>query len=194
MELKRIASILMATTCITFTTCSSVFAQTSLPSERRIQIESRASRWQEVKSKARRTKNEFLSTIAQDSRFDYRSFQGPIAEAWSICEGIEQTERNRQEHLSRLLDEELSKGEISLGERVRRGGIVAKIFQIRMLFTYGNLMPRILDESTAASGQQGRLFAGPEWEVVLSQEEMNNLHGEYRKLSGFSSELDDKRF
>ncbi len=175
-------------------TCPGAFAQSPFSSERRTQIESLLPRWQEVKSKASWTKNKFLSGIARDSKFNYQSFQSQIEEAWSLCENIERTERNRQGYLLGLLDKAFSKGKISQDEQIHRAGIVSKIFQIRMLFTYGSMMPRILDESTEESGQQGRLYAGPEWEGVLTQEEMKSLHGEYRTLSGFPPDLlDGKR-
>jgi len=107
---------------------------------------------------------------------------------------MERTERNRQKYLSGLLDEKFSEGKISQYERNRRTGIVSKIFKIRMLFIYGSMMPRILDECVIEDGRQtGRLYAGTDWEIVFTQEEMKSLHDEYRNLSGFPLGLLDSK-
>ncbi len=184
-------SVLLLASCILSVVHPVIFAQNSLTRERRIEIESLLPQWQEAKSKAALTRDVFLSGIAQDSRLNYESFRSHIEKAWSFCEGIERMEDSRQQYLSKLLHDEFSKGSISADEWLRRTDLVSKIFQIRMLFTYGNLMPRILDEATEQTGKQGRFYAGPGWGILLNQEEMRNLHKEYKELVGFPPQVLD---
>jgi hypothetical protein len=165
-------------------------SQTTVSDQRRAQIEAQAARWPEAKARALRGFQAMSAAIAADSRLDHARFQSHIDEAWEAALRIEAREQRRRELLEVRLEAE--NGGVPTGEQARRSRALSRLFELRMLFTYGNLMPRIMDETVTEDGRQaGRALAGPDWQIDISQDEMRALHQGVRDATGFPSDALD---
>lgn len=192
MKWKRFSCNALAVVCLVAASSGPAFSQQPMTAQRRAQIDGLASRWPEVKARASRAQDALLARVAADPAFDAASYRSSLAEAWRLVEKMEESERGRAAVLNGRLHEEVAGGAITEGERTRRSNAVARLFQLRMLFAYGNLMPRILDESVTVDGRQvGRDYAGADWRLEFTEDEMRAVHPGYRAATGFPNGLLD---
>lgn len=159
-----------------------------LSDDRVLQIELLASSWRDRKARAERIKDRFLLEVRADKNLDAAAFEKGIAEAWALLESVEEKEQRRFDRLGGILDDEAASSRIDPVVLAREKAVLGKIHNLRRLMLYGNMLPRILDESVVKDGQQvGRSYASPEWAVPVKWEEGQALHWRYYpKLSRFS--------
>jgi hypothetical protein len=144
--------------------------------------------WQEIKQRAQAMRDSFLTNVANDPSLDKDSFDKGIGESWATCESIETRERGRRRALSQELMTAYALKHIDQRTYEARGEAVERLFAARMVFVYGNLFPRILNEAvTDKSGEIGRRYVAG-WRVSISQEESDALGLEFRQASGFPPE------
>jgi hypothetical protein len=141
--------------------------------------------WQDIKQRAQRMRDTFLAHLGRDAELDRASFEKGVAQAWAKCESIELSERARRRSLSQELMTALALDRLDQRSYDERSAAVERLFAARMVFIYGNLFPRVLDESVSdRTGTIGRRFAA-EWALAISQEEADALGLEFRQASGF---------
>lgn len=167
-------------------------AAAQMKPERRTQLESRLPQWQDVKAQEKRAVDTFLATIEKSpNTYNVSGFRASVDEALKHCANIEATERARFIKLKTRMDEDVRNGKMSLEEWNRRSTALTRLAHIRVLYVWGNLLPRILDEAPSNAGVKGRTLAGPDWEIVLTEDEMKELHADYKRECGFAAaELD----
>lgn len=157
--------------------------------KRKAKIEALLSDWAGQKSKAEKMVTLFLKNIKERSEFNYDDFKSHLDKAMSLSADIEKREQKRLKKMKGVLDELLSSGRISAQEKEKREKALTAIIQLRMLYVYGNLLPRILDESVVINGQRsGKQFAGSDWKIQVTEEEFKKLQSDYISASGFSKE------
>lgn len=157
--------------------------------KRKAKIEALLPDWASQKSKAEKMVTLFLKNIKERSEFDRDDFKAHLDEAESLLADIEKREQKLLKKLKGILDELLSSGQIGVQEKGNREKAVTTIVQLRMLYIYGNLLPRILDECVVINGQQtGKQFAGSDWKIQITEEEFKKLQTDYASASGFSKE------
>ncbi len=167
-------------------------AQAAMSPARRAEIDAQVSQWTEAKARGRRATDALLARIAADRAYDAASFRKAMADTWRMLEGLEQGERRRQQKLEERLATTASLGIISGTERAVRSEAVDRLFQLRMLSVYGDILPRILDESVRVNNRDiGRHYAGADWRQVLTEDEMRLVHVDYRAATGLSLDLLD---
>lgn len=160
--------------------------------ERRSQIESRMSRWQDVKSQSRRMLDTYKENMARDTRFNGVAYGPKIEKAWPTILKAEDSERGRFLKLRGVLDRDYRAAKLAAEDWNLRTSAVNKLENLRMLYLYGNMLPRIIDQTTEDAGFKGRELAGPDWELVLTEDEYKAVEDGYKKDSGFSKELEGK--
>jgi hypothetical protein len=129
--------------------------------------------WQDAKDQAHRWTGEMIENIARDGRYDVEDFKSHFRDVWATAKNIETTERTQ--HKKRL----------AAAPQERR--LMERIFELRMLYIYGNLLPRILDEST--SHAPGRAFMDSKLVLAIEEPDFRARHSALRRQSRLSDEL-----
>lgn len=111
--------------------------------------------WVRAKADARRWTDNLLAKVRADPRFDAASFDGKLGEAWKMAANIERGERERDAERAKAVPKERA--------RSRR------ILELNLLYVYGNVLPRILDESTSEA-LPGRAYAGKDLALAIEEE------------------------
>ncbi len=146
---------------------------------RRAQIEAQAAQWAEVKARGRRATDALLARVAVDPAYDAASYRKGLDSAWATLESIEQSEIRRQGLLDARLRSEAASGVITLAQLAQRSEVVARLVCLRLLFAYGDILPRVLDEAVRVNDRNvGRYYAGADWQQVLTQDEWREVHGD----------------
>ncbi|MFC1679659.1 hypothetical protein ACFL2T_05565 [Elusimicrobiota bacterium] len=143
--------------------------------------------WKGYKTLGKKMIDAYVAKIAIMSPRQRDQAKGVMDEAWTLVEGIEDKELKRADRLiARLRTEEKDKKRLA-----SRKQAVIDLFQLRMLFIHGNMVPRIVDEGVRSPGTttpMGRMFAAPHWRMTLYENEFKPLHEIIKTRTGFPPE------
>lgn len=95
----------------------------------------RAPSWRQAKTDARRWTDELLRGVARDKSYDLDSFKSVTRKMWDLAANAERRERDFHEKRLAAVPNE---------KRLLR-----RLLNLRLLYIYGNILPRVLEESTA---------------------------------------------
>lgn len=163
-------------------------AQTS-PAETLARVERAASSWMDWRIRAAQMESDFMDNAIRSST-DAR----PFAACLSSFDGYETRNVRRVDdwrgvELARWRGEAAA-GTLSRDEADRRISYVDRLYRLRMLRFYGNLMPRSIDTcSVGVDGKSnGRLLAGPGWAIAFSEADLKAAEFELVERSGLAAE------
>ncbi len=140
-------------------------------------IESHMPNWTAVKDRSGKMKDSFLSGIG-GANVNHNSLKAQVSTAWKVCLSREQKETARQQRLAMQVPTGAAGS--------ARMAALAKVFQLRMLYNYGTLLPQMIDTSIQSFGQsQGHQYAGAQWQVEMNDAEMQAILNQYQAASGF---------
>lgn len=110
--------------------------------------------WQQAKADVRRWTDELLEGVARDKNYDLDSYKSSMREMWDIAANAERKERDfHKKRLAAVPDEKR---------------LLKRLMNLRLLYIYGNVLPRVLDESTANTPGRGHLHS----KIALAIEEL----------------------
>ncbi|MDP3543627.1 MAG: hypothetical protein Q8T11_14245 [Elusimicrobiota bacterium] len=109
--------------------------------------------WRQAKAKARRWTDSLLKGVAKSGKYDVANYKTTLDDVWRMCANIERAEFAL--HKKRLA--------AVPGEEKRS----KKILELNLLYVYGNIIPRLIDESTALA--PGRAYAGTDLAVSIEE-------------------------
>lgn len=168
---------------------STALAQTAVDEtvspERKAAIEGLLPLWPGTKAKSERMAAVFRTNATAATGTDPNPQLIKIAELWT---SIEKQELSRLTSLKTSLDAQEADGTIDTKQRQARYAALTKTFQLKMLYLYGNMVPRIIDEFVVKDGVPGRRFAGAEWGLELTNGEFYSLLHVYADETGFTRE------
>jgi hypothetical protein len=180
--------------CIAFSSLAAqAQQQATLSAARQAAIESHMAQWSDSAAKAKRLAYTFLSAASADPRYKYGALKMRVDDALRMS-AMQQTQQLAwQQNLLAQLGADSAAGKISAQDRTTRGNAVIKIFQLRMLYTYGAIFPQVLDEAAYEGNHPaGRFLAGSDWKMELTAPEMQALYAQYKARSGFTPDLVDQ--
>jgi hypothetical protein len=129
--------------------------------------------WTAAKADAQRWRDNLLAGVAKTGQYDVASFQKTLDEAWRIAARIEGHERTL--HLKRIK---------AVPEQKK---LSREIMELNLLYVYGNILPRILDESTELA--PGRAYAGGDLKVAISETDFRAREAAQRVGAEFPEKL-----
>ena len=160
--------------------------------KRQAAIEARMTQWQEGSAKAKRLADNFVSAANADHRYSYATLKARAEDALRMCAMQEKKQTAWEEKVLGQLGADASTGTVNAQDKAARAAAIVKIFQLRMLYTYGAIFPQVLDEAVHTDNTpSGRFLAGPDWKMELTQQEMQTLYSRYKSQTGYSSDLVD---
>lgn len=137
-------------------------------------IEAKAADWRELRSAARRATAAIRASARDEGGADLEGVLARLDEAWDLCGRIETREMLHRDALAARLRAQATAGALTADEAARRLDYVDRVARVHMLLLYGNIMPRILDETWVDREQRpiGHRWAGPDWAVAVAQEQV----------------------
>ena len=156
-----------------------------ISSQRVTELIVRSSEWRARKEDMRLALNAFYGNIV--ARRGYRSeWKKIVLQIWDMASEVESAEGAVADRFSSRINAE----EADPDERARRLAAVATIRDFRRFVLYGNVIPRVIDESDENDQglYDGRLYAGPTWGMAMSWDESEAANKTLVAMTGFTAE------
>lgn len=109
--------------------------------------------WLVAKADAKRWTAALLVGVAKSGRYNVASYKDGMDQAWSLAASIEDS----QEGIHRKRVAAVPSAE----------SLSLKILELNLLYVYGNIFPRLVDESTDLA--PGRAYAGGDLHVAIEE-------------------------
>lgn len=153
-----------------------------------VRVEQEATRWTDWQPRAAEMESAYANDAIKNS-----AAPGRILNCLSSVDKIKAMAERRMSEWrnSRVAawNAQAAAGTIATDEAARRAGFADRLFRMRMLLLYGNLVPRTIDE--CANGEDSRadeqLSAGA-WALAASKKDFNLAEKELVRISGLSEE------
>ena len=130
--------------------------------------------WETAKADAQRWTAALLSGVEKDGRYDVESFKTHLAEAWRLAANIERAQRSLDRKRAAAVPAE---------KRLSR-----RMLELNLLYVYGNVFPRVIDESTDFA-VPGRVYAGGELKTSIDEETYRARDAALRNASHAPADL-----
>jgi hypothetical protein len=155
---------------------------------RQAEISVMAADWTSYRNRAERMMAAFPAAVAREGG-DRKSFEKLIADVRALCAQIVATEAETAD----IARETIRASEPPSAARLARENAARSLYEVRALTVYGNMLPRILDESTQdrAGRNDGRRFAGAEWSLAVDFAEAGAYGRALTERAGFTAEQYD---
>lgn len=128
--------------------------------------------WIMAKAAARHWTDDLLAAIKKSDRYEVADFEVKLEKAWKICEFIQ---RKQWEHHEKRIAAYPAKKDIS-----------RDIFELNVLYCFGNILPRVLDESTTHA--PGRAYV-PELAVAIEEASYRERFAKLRDAGAFPADI-----
>lgn len=151
--------------------CAALFATAAAPAP----DPAPAKPWETARADARIWTDELLKGITRDKSYDVESFKTAMEKVWAMAENIDRNQRK------------LHKARLAAAPKEKK--LLGKLLDLRLLYVYGNILPRIIDESTVTA--PGRAFLKSKLVLAISEEDFRAKDAALRARSKLSDELWD---
>lgn len=154
----------------------------ALSGSRREDIRIMSSGWTTYRNSAMRMMNAFPVLAAKDGATG--DLHGLMREVRSLTAEIEDV----QAGIFDVAREAIRASEPPSAARLDREQAAVELYEVRMLTVYGNMIPRVLDETfTDRRGvNYGREYCGPEWAIALTWDEMVEYSRDLKRRTGLT--------
>lgn len=163
-------------------------ASAAMSASRRDEITRLSAEWTSYRNSANRMMTAFPGAAAKDgwSQTEMIAFVGKVRVLLASVEDEEAATAD-------IAREALRASEPPSAARLEREKAVTAVYESRALTLYGNYVPRILDEAfeDRQGRRYGRKYAGPEWAIVITMDEIGDYGLAMIARTGFTLEQYD---
>jgi hypothetical protein len=162
-------------------------AQISADQATLARVEPIAANWLEWRTRSEDMESAFRAKAAASDNPGY--YQG--CPDW-IDQAVVNSRRRFNDWLSSKTSSwraQVTAGIMTPDESERRTSYAQRIYRVRLLTLYGNLVPRTIDSCVdEAKGGPGRVWAGPAWSIAASKNDLETAEYELVRESGLGDE------
>lgn len=165
--------------------------------ERWTQVDKEKETWREHKLLQRRLLDRLVEGFAFDKGWE-KAMRETSNKIWELAQQVEFKQTEHQYYLRTKLALDHAEGKITKDEKERRTRAVDAMTKMRQLCLYGNLIPRVIQESAEQKEDPRhrtvKQVVGDEWEIWFTEEECRSGSRYYKAQTGFSpEELSEKQ-